>query len=55
MRFILIYYEAHELQDIGYGSIENAKSKAAAFEKVPSLVIIHLIKPVQKGRNDRCP
>jgi len=24
-----------ELQDIGYGSIENAKSKAAAFEKVP--------------------
>jgi len=23
-----------ELQDVGYGSIENAKSKAAAFEKV---------------------
>jgi recombination DNA repair RAD52 pathway protein len=39
-------------EDIGYGSIDKAKSKAAAFEKVlPEYT--SLTSAVQEGRNER--
>jgi hypothetical protein len=39
-----------DCQDIGYGSIENAKTKAAAFEKV--LYFVAKFMSVQERRHD---